>query len=109
MRAMTPRMRMSDPAIEATGELGRQADHHRHGLPLSGVAAGDDVVVGRARLALVSAVAAELAAEARHRKAAVGRPVVGEGAIADPLATRIVDAEGDRAVAAKQGAIAGKA
>ncbi len=43
---------MSDAAIEAAGELGRQADHHRHGLTLPGVAAGDDMVVGRSRLAL---------------------------------------------------------
>ena len=64
---------MSDAAIGAGGELGRQADHH------------DDRLAARvwprammwslgAGAALVGAVAAELAVEAREREAAGSAP-----------------------------------
>src|SRR4030095_9901503 len=62
-RARTARTRMSDATIEATGELGRQADHHGHRLSLSGVATGDDVVGGGACPALVGGRAGALSAE----------------------------------------------
>ena len=48
-----------------TASCARQADHHHDRQAARGLAARDDVVVGRARLALVAAAAAELAGEAR--------------------------------------------
>src|SRR4051794_2447683 len=56
--------RISDRAVGADGELRRQADHQYDRLTASGLAAADDVVVGRAELGLVGTVAGELSAEA---------------------------------------------
>ena len=78
-------------------------------LATAGLAAGDDVVVGRADPAFVGAVAGELAAEAGQRELAAAGALIGEGAVADLLAARIVDREGDRAIAPDQGAVAGHA
>jgi hypothetical protein len=55
-------------------QLRRQADHHDDRLAAAGLAAGDDVVVRAADLALVGAAAGELAAEAVQREAAVRGP-----------------------------------
>src|SRR5205085_4972335 len=62
-----------------------------------------------AGVALVGAVADELAVEAVEREAARARIVVGEGALAHRLGARVLDREGDRPVAADQGAVAGGA
>src|SRR6185503_16927162 len=56
--------RISESAVHVGGELRRQADHDDDRLAAPGLAAGDDVVVRAAGVALVGAVAGELAVEA---------------------------------------------
>ncbi len=77
------------------------------GWPRAGLATGDDVVVGSAELALIGAAAAELAAEAGQAR--TGRSP-GSSLVIVPvahlLAARILDREGDRAVAPDQRAVA---
>jgi hypothetical protein len=98
---------MSDGAVARGGKLRGQPDHHHHGQAAPRLAARDDVVVGRARLALIIASAGELAGKARQREQAAGRPVIGEGALADLLAARVFDRELDRTIA-RSGAMFGE-